>query len=229
MARSGYYAWRQRQEAPGERAENNAVISAEIVAVFEEHPGFYGSPRIHQELRAAGRHVGLHRVRSADARTPPFNDRFPQSNQLRAMPCGNPYNRSCESLRPVHEIGETPHLPQRVDDRGGGGQAGAPLPHHRDQRRELPPKGSCCTGFQGSKRPANVIDASAMAGTINSSTRQARQTKGGDTKTGPQTASLSPRSQLDWRGATGLGTIPSNLHSSPVVGPKPSPLTGQPD
>ena len=46
-----------------------------------------------------------------------------------------------------------------------------------------------------------------MAGTINSSTRQARQTKGGDTKTGPQTASLSPRSQLDWRAATGLGTI----------------------
>jgi len=46
-----------------------------------------------------------------------------------------------------------------------------------------------------------------MAGTINSSTRQARQTKGGNTKTGPQTASLSPRSQLDWRAATGLGTI----------------------
>ena len=38
------------------------MISAEIEAVFEEHRGFYGSPRIHQELRAAGRHVGLHRV-----------------------------------------------------------------------------------------------------------------------------------------------------------------------
>jgi transposase InsO family protein len=62
VARSGYYAWRQRQEAPGERAANNAVISAEIEAVFEEHRGFYGSPRIHQELRAAGCHVGLHRV-----------------------------------------------------------------------------------------------------------------------------------------------------------------------
>jgi hypothetical protein len=52
-----------------------------------------------------------------------------------------------------------------------------------------------------------VIDAGATAATINSSTRQARQTKGGDTKTGPQTASLSPRSQLDWRAATGMGTI----------------------
>jgi hypothetical protein len=46
-----------------------------------------------------------------------------------------------------------------------------------------------------------------MAGTINGSTHQARQNKGGDTKTGPQAASLSPRSQLDWRAATGLGTI----------------------
>jgi transposase InsO family protein len=30
--------------------------------VFQEHHGFYGSPRIHQELRASGRHVGRHRV-----------------------------------------------------------------------------------------------------------------------------------------------------------------------
>ena len=62
MARSGFYAWRQRQEAPGKRAAENAVISAEIEAVFQEHRGFYGSPRIHQELRASGRHVGRHRV-----------------------------------------------------------------------------------------------------------------------------------------------------------------------
>ena len=62
VARSGYYAWRQRQEAPGKRAAENAVITAEIQAVFHEHRGFYGSPRIHQELRAAGHPVGRHRV-----------------------------------------------------------------------------------------------------------------------------------------------------------------------
>ncbi|WP_322757390.1 IS3 family transposase [Synechococcus sp. CBW1107] len=62
VARSGYYAWRQRQEAPGQRAAENAVITAEIQAVFHEHRGFYGSPRIHQELRAAGHPVGRHRV-----------------------------------------------------------------------------------------------------------------------------------------------------------------------
>ncbi len=61
-ARSGYYAWRQRQKVPGPMAAENAVITAEIQAVFQEHRGFYGSPRIHQELRAAGRQVGRHRV-----------------------------------------------------------------------------------------------------------------------------------------------------------------------
>ncbi len=39
VARSGYYAWRQRQEAPGKRATENAWLTAEIEAVFGEHRG----------------------------------------------------------------------------------------------------------------------------------------------------------------------------------------------
>jgi putative transposase len=62
VARSAFYGWRQRQEAPGKRAAENAAITAEIQAVFQDHRGFYGSPRIHQELRAAGRPIGRHRV-----------------------------------------------------------------------------------------------------------------------------------------------------------------------
>ena len=63
MARSGYYAWKRRQQAPpGQRQAENAAITAEIQAVFQEHRGFYGSPRIHQELRATGRPIGRHRV-----------------------------------------------------------------------------------------------------------------------------------------------------------------------
>jgi transposase InsO family protein len=62
VTRSGFYAWRQRQEAPGKRAAENALITAEIKVVFWEHRGFYGSPRIHRELRAAGHPVGRHRV-----------------------------------------------------------------------------------------------------------------------------------------------------------------------
>jgi hypothetical protein len=58
--RSGFYAWRQRQVAPGVRAAD--VIVAEIEVVFQEHRGMYGSTRIHQELRVAGRHGVQHRV-----------------------------------------------------------------------------------------------------------------------------------------------------------------------
>jgi len=63
VTRSGYYAWKHRQQAPpGKRQTDNALITAEIQAVFQQHRGFYGSPRIHQELRAAGRPIGRHRV-----------------------------------------------------------------------------------------------------------------------------------------------------------------------
>ena len=62
MARSGFYAWRQRQETPGKRLAETAVITTEIRTVFREHRGFYGSPRIHRELAAAGLRVGRHRV-----------------------------------------------------------------------------------------------------------------------------------------------------------------------
>ncbi|MCP9815070.1 transposase [Synechococcus sp. GreenBA-s] len=62
VTRSGYNAWRQRQDSSGQRAAENARLTAEIQAVFQQHRGFYGSPRIHQELRAAGHPVGRHRV-----------------------------------------------------------------------------------------------------------------------------------------------------------------------
>lgn len=62
MARSGFYAWRQRQETSGKRAAQNALITAEIQAVFEQHRGFYGSPRVHRELAASCHRVGRHRL-----------------------------------------------------------------------------------------------------------------------------------------------------------------------
>ncbi len=44
MARSGFYAWRQRQQNPGRRApRENAVLTAQVLAVFERHRRFYGS------------------------------------------------------------------------------------------------------------------------------------------------------------------------------------------
>ena len=38
------------------------MLTAEIQVVYEAHRGFYGSPRLHQELWAAGRCIGLHHV-----------------------------------------------------------------------------------------------------------------------------------------------------------------------
>ena len=62
MARSGFYAWRQRRLNPGRRAREDMAITAQVQAVFDRHRGFYGAPRVHQELRATGLKVGRHRI-----------------------------------------------------------------------------------------------------------------------------------------------------------------------
>jgi len=51
--------------------------------LFQEHRGFYGSPRIHRELAAAGLRVGRHRVA-----------RLMQHSELRA--------RTRKAVRPCH-------------------------------------------------------------------------------------------------------------------------------
>jgi transposase-like protein len=62
VARSGFYAWLQRQLNPGPRSLENADLMVEVQAVFEQHRGFYGAPRIHQDLQATGLKLGRHRV-----------------------------------------------------------------------------------------------------------------------------------------------------------------------
>jgi transposase InsO family protein len=62
VARSGFYAWRQRQQNPGPRVQENEAITAQVQTVFDRHRGFYGAPRVHQELRAAGLKVGRNRI-----------------------------------------------------------------------------------------------------------------------------------------------------------------------
>jgi transposase-like protein len=84
VARSGFYSWRRRQEALGERAAENAAITAEIVAVLQEHRGFYGSPRIHQELRASGRPIGRHRIAWLRARSRKGVRPFSRAGQVSA-------------------------------------------------------------------------------------------------------------------------------------------------
>lgn len=60
VSRSGYYAWKDRPDAP--RAVEDAEIVVEIKAAHKAGRGNYGSPRVHRELRAKGRRIGKKRV-----------------------------------------------------------------------------------------------------------------------------------------------------------------------
>ena len=52
VSRSGFYAYLAAPETPRER--RTASLAAKTRAVFDDHRGRYGSPRVHRELRARG-------------------------------------------------------------------------------------------------------------------------------------------------------------------------------
>lgn len=60
VARSGYYAWCRRPLSV--RTQQNQWLMTHIQTCYQASRGRYGSPRIHQELRAQGMRVGRHRV-----------------------------------------------------------------------------------------------------------------------------------------------------------------------
>jgi len=60
VSKAGYYAWRARPLA--ERVKADRLLSTRIRAIYEETKGRYGSPRVHQELRALGLACGKHRT-----------------------------------------------------------------------------------------------------------------------------------------------------------------------
>jgi len=60
VSKAGYYAWRGRPLC--ERVQENCVLSATIREIHQQVQGRYGSPRVHQELRALGLPCGKHRV-----------------------------------------------------------------------------------------------------------------------------------------------------------------------
>ena len=108
VARSGFYAWRQRQHNPGPRAQENAAITVQLQAVFERHRGFYGAPRVHQELRAAGLKVGRHRIA-----------RLMRCSALKAKtrrgfrPCRNTGNRASGAVENLLQQEFSPAAPNR--------------------------------------------------------------------------------------------------------------------
>jgi putative transposase len=60
VSRAGYYAWRARPLC--ERVQENRWLRERIREIHQEVRGRYGSPRVHQELRALGIACGKHRV-----------------------------------------------------------------------------------------------------------------------------------------------------------------------
>jgi len=60
LARSGYYAWRQRSLSA--RQERDQQLTAQIQIIFTDSRRTYGSPRIHAELQAQGVRTARKRV-----------------------------------------------------------------------------------------------------------------------------------------------------------------------
>lgn len=61
VSRSGYYDWVRRLDSPGGRAIRNQELLTEITSIHHRFR-YYGSPRVHQQLRASGHRVGRHRI-----------------------------------------------------------------------------------------------------------------------------------------------------------------------
>ena len=60
VSKAGYYAWRARPLAA--RVQEDRRLRARIRVIYEAAKGRYGSPRVHQELRALGLPCGKHRT-----------------------------------------------------------------------------------------------------------------------------------------------------------------------
>jgi transposase InsO family protein len=60
VSRAGFYAWLERPES--DRALRDRELTGSIQAIHEASRGTYGSPRVHEELRESGVHVGRKRV-----------------------------------------------------------------------------------------------------------------------------------------------------------------------
>jgi putative transposase len=60
VSRAGFYAAQDRP--PAARTQADAVLAVEVAAVHAESRTWYGSPRVHAELRARGHRLSRKRV-----------------------------------------------------------------------------------------------------------------------------------------------------------------------
>jgi transposase InsO family protein len=66
VSRSGYYAWRQRQQQPSARARENQALLGQIRQTFVATERRYGSPRIAEELGRPGSRNRIARLMHAE-------------------------------------------------------------------------------------------------------------------------------------------------------------------
>ena len=95
VSESGFYAWRQR--APSARRQRDAQLLVAIRASHVRSDGTYGAPRILEDLREVGYHVGRKRIA-----------RLLRQDGL----CGVSKRRG--PVRAVRAVPETPHAPDLV-------------------------------------------------------------------------------------------------------------------
>ena len=62
VSTSGYYGWVNRSAQPGLRAQENALLAAQITQIHLASRQTYGSPRIQQALLKVGRSHGRNRI-----------------------------------------------------------------------------------------------------------------------------------------------------------------------
>jgi len=63
VSKAGYYAWVDRRTgAPSARGHENVELTAIITTIHQRSRRAYGSPRVHQELAAQGRHHSEKRI-----------------------------------------------------------------------------------------------------------------------------------------------------------------------
>jgi putative transposase len=59
---SGYYDWRHRQSAPGQRAQQDQKLKGQVLQIHYDSRKTYGSPRICASLRESGQRHGRNRI-----------------------------------------------------------------------------------------------------------------------------------------------------------------------
>jgi len=62
VSTSGFYDWLRRRHRPGQRAQEDRVLAAEVKRFFALSRGTYGVPRIQRDLRDCGRRHGGARI-----------------------------------------------------------------------------------------------------------------------------------------------------------------------